>query len=80
MFTNPRLCFTNEVADTTRTDNTYLTSWEPFDNSYFDEWTSGIGYKLNKNVDVRYVYIAHRLPDGYEGDWSGIQVQVKWGK
>lgn len=79
VFTNPRLCFTNEISNTTRTDHTYLTSWEPFNRSYFDEWTSGIGYSFNKNIDLRYVYIAHRLPDGYEGDWSGIQIHVQWG-
>lgn len=80
VFTNPRLCFSNDIVDTTRTDRSYITSWEPFNRGYFDEWTSGVGYTVDRNVDIRIIYVAHRLPDGYEGDWSGIQVRVNWGK
>lgn len=78
VFTNPRLCLTDEISNTTRTDRTYITSWEPFNRGYFDEWTSGIGYSLTKNIDIRYVYKVHRLPDGYEGDWSGLQLHFQW--
>lgn len=77
LFVNPVFYVTDNVPQRVRHDNTYITTgieWHGV--GYLSDIQGGIGYQFTDNLDVRLIYRNTRYPNGYEGDWTGIQ--LKW--
>ena len=79
VFANPTLSITNDVPDSTRHDNTYITGVD-LGVGYLSDLNVGVGYRLTRKFDVRLLYSVQKEYTGYEGDWTGIQVRYSFGE
>ena len=79
MFTGFMFDVTNNIPERIRMDNRYITGID-FGIGYLSDVQLGIGYNLNKSFDVRLFYKVQREPNGYEGDWTGVQVRWNFGE
>lgn len=79
VFTEFMFNITDQVPERVRTDNRYITTMD-LKVGYLSNVQLGIGYNLNKSFDARLIYIVQREPEGYEGDWTGIQIRWNFGR
>lgn len=72
-FSGAKFNFTSTVPDRVRYDRTYVTNLD-CGAGYVSQFDAGIGYRID-NIDLKFLYRCQREFNGYEGDWTGIQVR-----